>query len=160
MKYIPKASVAEQLTIKTSKKRAEERLSNVDSNEMKVLDEMQAFVAYLEGGAVEEISEHFKINVDTFKYKIKKLKAHGIKGFMDLRDTNGSYQEKSINREIGQRIIEIKVAEPTLGLMGISKKLFEQDRTQISHTTINEYLHEIGLNDYRPSPYMPKDFSP
>jgi transposase len=160
MKYIPKASVAEQLTIKTSKKRAEERLSNVEPNEMKVLDEMQAFIAYLEGGSVEEISEHFEINVDTFKYKLKKLKACGIKGFMDLRDTNGSYQEKSINKEIGQRIIEIKIAEPTLGLMGISKKLFEQDRTQISHTTINEFLHEIGLNDYCPSPYMPKDFSP
>jgi predicted transcriptional regulator len=78
MKYIPKASVAEQLTIKTSKKRAEERLSNVEPNEMKVLDEMQAFIAYLEGGSVEEISEHFEINVDTFKYKLKKLKARGI----------------------------------------------------------------------------------
>lgn len=160
MKYTPKASVAEQLMIKTSEKRAEERLNNVNSTEMKVLDEMQAFIAYLEGGSVEEISDHFNINVDTFKYKIKKLKVHGIKGFMDLRDTNGSYQEKSINREIGQRIVEIKVAEPALGLMGISKKLFDQDRTQISHTTINEYLHEIGLNDYCPSPYMPKDFSP
>src|SRR3989337_1621323 len=100
MKYIPKVSVAEHLTIKTSEKRAEATLSNVDSNEMKVLDEMQAFIAYLEGGSVEEISEHFKINVDTFKYKIKKLKAHGIKGFIDLRDTNGSYQEKIINIEL------------------------------------------------------------
>lgn len=160
MKYIPKASVAEQLNIKTSEKRALDRLEDIGEEEITILNEMQAFIAYLEGGTVEEISKQFGMNMDTFKYKLKKMKAHGIEGLLDLRNTNGSNQEKKITREIGIRIMELKIKNPTLSSMGIATKLYEQDKTEVSHTIVNEYLHDIGLDGYRGSPYRNEVFSP
>jgi hypothetical protein len=152
MNCIPKVSVAEQLNIKTSEKRALDRLKDIGEEGFSILNEMQAFIAYLEGGTVEEISKQFGMNMDTFKYKLKKIKAHG--------NTNGSNQEKKITREIGIRIMELKIKEPTLSSMGIATKLYEQDKTEVSHTIVNEYLHDIGLDGYRGSPYRNEVFSP
>ena len=148
MKYTAKINILEQFNIRKDEKRASERIDATDDVELKILDEVLAFKAYLEGGYVEDISACFDLNIETLKYKIKKAKALGIKGILDSRETNGGNRCKKITKEMGQRIIELKITEPSLTLLGISKKLYEQDKTELSHTIINDYLHEIGLDGY------------
>ena len=160
MQYTPRASIADQLKFNKSIKRSITRQDTLKKEDVDILDELQAFTAYLEGSPVEEISEEFHINIDTLEYNIRKIKKHGIAGIIDRRESNGSYQDKKITNEIGQRILELRISNPLLSTRNISEKLREQDNLEISHTLINEYINEIGLNNYRGSPFRETLFPP
>lgn len=118
--YKPKVSVTAQLQLKVNDRRSEERQDILPKGEQKTLDIILAYIAYMEGASLEDISETFGIKPSTFKYKIQNLKAHGIKGFLDQRSTNGSYQEKKITQEVGQRIQELKINDPVLSSRDIA----------------------------------------
>jgi len=160
MQYIPKASVADQLNLNKSVKRSIDRQNILKKEDIDALDEIQAFIAYVEGSPVEEISEEFRINKDTFQYNLGKIKKHGVAGILDRRQSNGSYQEKKITKEIGQRILELRIYNPSLSTRDISDKLREQDNLEVSHTLVNEYINEIGLSDYRGTPFRDALFPP
>lgn len=158
--FIPKASIASQLNIKTDEKRSREREDIVPEDEKKTIGEILAFLAYMEGASVEDIAEEFGIKLSTLKYKFKKLKDYGIKGLLDQRDSNGSYQEKKITRAIGQRIQELKIKDSSMSSREIAEALNKQDGVEVSHTIVNEYLHEVGLHDYTGTPFRESLFSP
>jgi transposase len=151
--FTPKASVAAQLQLKINTRRSNERQDILPEQEQRILDEIQACIAYMEGASLEDITEKFGIKPSTFKYKVQKLKAYGMKGLLDQRDTNGSYQDKKITQEIGQRIQELKINNPALSSRDIAEILYNQDKTKVSHTIVNEYLNEVGLSSYTGSPF-------
>lgn len=158
--FNPKVSIAAQLNIETNEKRSMERQNNLSPEVQNIFNEIQAFTAYIEGATLDDITSKFGIKSSTLKYKMKKLKDHGIEGFLDLRDDNGSNQEKKITQEIGQRIQELKISNPHLGSREISVKLYEQDKLSICHTVINEYLNDVNLNNYIGSKFRDSVFFP
>ena len=160
MQYNPRASVADQLKFSKSAKRSNDRQNILKKEDVEILDELQAFIAYVEGSPIEEISQEFNMNVDTFEYNVRKIKKYGIAGVLDRRDSNGSYQEKKITNEIGQRILELTISNPSLSTRNISDKLQEQDNLEISHTLVNEYLNGIGFNNYVGTPFRDALFPP
>lgn len=76
--FIPNTSIASQLNIKTDEKRSREREDIIPEDEKKVIVEVMAFLAYMEGASMEDIAEEFGIKLSTLKYKIKKLKDYGV----------------------------------------------------------------------------------
>lgn len=160
MSYLPKASIVKQLNIKCDTKRSAERQELLTQEDQKVLHELQAFIAYIEGASLPAISEEFDIKYEILKYKIKKLKSCGIKGLLDQRESNGSYQEKKITPDIGQRILEIKIQKPSLSSREIAEASSKQDKTQVSHVIVNEYINQLGLQDYSGSPFRDSLFPP
>lgn len=158
--FIPNTSIASQLNIKTDEKRSREREDIIPEDEKKVIVEVMAFLAYMEGASMEDIAEEFGIKLSTLKYKIKKLKDYGVKGLLDQRDSNGSYQEKKITQAIGQRIQELKIKDPSMSSRTIAEALNRQDNVEVSHTIVNEFLHEVGLRDYTGSPFREGLFFP
>lgn len=158
--YRPRASVASQLNMQVSKKRSIERQDGIDESSRKTLDEIQAFIAYIEGAPIDDIEENFGIKPATLKYKIKKIKERGIEGLIDGREANGSYQTKKITSEIGQRIQELKIRHPSLSSREIAERLHKQDGLEVSHTIVNEYLSDVNLNDYTGSQFRDSVFPP
>lgn len=128
--------------------------------DINILRDIQALTAYIEGGAVEEISEQFDVDVNTFKCRMKKLNTHGVKSIFDLRENNGQNQERIVTKAVAQRIIELKIKEPQIATRTISSILEEQDGTSVSHVTIDEFLKKVQLNDYEPSEFVTRSFSP
>ncbi len=155
-----KARIAEQLGIKTSKKRAEERRKTLREKDINILKDMQALTAYIEGGSVEEISKEFEVDVNTFKFRMKKINEHGVRSVLDLRETNGQNQERVITRLVGQRIIELKMKEPQISSRSISKILGMQDGTKVSHVSVEDFLKKVQLDNYEPSEFAKSSFSP
>ena len=158
--FNPKVSIAAQLNIETNEKCSMERQNNLSPEVQNIFNGIQAFTAYIEGATLDDITSKFGIKSSTLKYKMKKLKDHGIEGFLDLRDDNGSNQEKKITQEIGQRIQELKISNPHCGSREISAKLYEQDKLSICHTVINEYLNNVNLTNYIGSKFQDSVFSP
>lgn len=158
--FAPKVSIAEQLNMDTNQKRSMERKINLAPKVQDIFNEMQAFTAYIEGAALDDITNKFGIKQSTLKYKMKKLKDYGLEGFLDLRDDNGTTQEKKITQEVGQRIQELKMSNPALGSREIAAKLYEQNALFISHTLVNEYLNDVNLSNYTGSEFWDSIFSP
>ena len=145
--------ICTQLNIKVNKKYAKQRQKIISKNEMKIILDLFAFIAYVEGGDINQISQVFNIKYSTLKYKISKIRKHGIKGLLDKRNLNGLNQQSKITDELSQRIIEIKFFMPNISSREISKILYEQNKTKVSHTLVNEYLKKIGLQDYKGSSF-------
>jgi transposase len=158
--HVLKATISKQLGIKTSKKRSQERMNILGDADINILRDIQALTAYIEGGTVEEISEQFDVDVNTFKSRMKKLNIHGVRSIFDLRENNGQNQEKIITKAVAQRIIELKIKEPQIGTRTISSILKKQDGTRVSHVTIDDFLKKVQLNDYEPSEFVTRSFSP
>lgn len=158
--FIGNTRIALQLNIKTDEKRSKEREDIIPEEEKKTITEVLAFLAYMEGASMEDIAGEFGIKLSTLKYKIKKLKDYGVKGLLDQRDSNGSYQEKKITQAIGQRIQELKIKDPSMSSREISAALNSQDGVEVSHTIVNVYLHEVELKDYTGSAFRESLFSP
>jgi len=146
--------ICTQLNIKVNKKYAKQRQKIISKNEMKIILDLFAFIAYVEGGDINQISQVFNIKYSTLKYKISKIRKHGIKGLLDMRYKNGFNQKNKITDDLSQRILELKILQTNISSREISKILYNQDKTKISHTLINIYLNKVGLKNYKGSDFL------
>ena len=69
--FIPNTSIASQLNIKTDEKRSRQTEDIIPEDEKKVIIEVMAFLAYMEGASAEDIAEEFGIKLSTLKYLIR-----------------------------------------------------------------------------------------
>jgi len=60
---IAKTNIASQLNIKTDEKRSKVRTSIIQEEDKKTIEEVLAFLAYMEGGSVKDIAEEFGIKI-------------------------------------------------------------------------------------------------
>lgn len=114
---------------------------------------LEALVRWCWGAEVEVASAEVAVGRSGFYYRLEQALVRLPQVFADGRQHNGR-QAKGLDSSgaYAGRIVELVVGQPGITAKEISRRLAQQDGTQLSPDEVEAYLTQAQLTDYRGSP--------
>lgn len=113
---------------------------------------LEALMCWCWGVEVEEVVAEMSVGRSGFYYRLEQALVRLPQAFADGRQRNGRKAEGMDSAVVG-RIAEMVVGQPGITPEEVSRRLAQQDSTQVSVEEVADYLSQARLTDYCGSPY-------